>query len=82
MYLAANILYLWRHDWTGHHNGSPYYPERFLRPLWYIYWIKKEKDKVLSHLIEIAKVYIALIYVRQVMKTLIMVTRLFAERNL
>ena len=43
---------------------------------------KKEKDKGLSHLIEVAKVYSALIHVRQVIKTLIMVTRLFAERNL
>ena len=82
MYLAANILYRWRRDWTGHHNGSPYNPGHFLRPLWYIQWIKKEKDKGLSHLIEIAKVYSALIHVRQVTKTLIIVTRLCAERNL
>ena len=66
----------------GHHNGSLYYPGRFLRPPWYISWNKKEKDKVLSHLIEIAKVYRAFIHVRQVMKTLIIMTQLFAERNL
>ena len=66
---------------TGHHNGSPYYAGHFLRPLWYIQWIKKEKDKGLSHLIQIAKVYSALIDVRKVIKTLIMVTRLFAKRN-
>ena len=80
--ILPNMSYRWWHDWTGHHNGSPHYPGRFLRPLWYIKWDKKEKEKVLSHLIEIAKVYRALIHVRQVIKTLIMVTRLFAERNL
>ena len=63
-------------------HGSAYYPGHFLRPLWYIPWIKKEKDKGISPLIEIAKVYSAFIHVRQVIKTLIMVTRLFAERNL
>ena len=42
----------------------------------------KEKDKVLSHLIEIAKVYSALIHARQVIKTLIMVTQLFTEKKL
>ena len=39
----------------GHHNGSAYYPGRILRSLWYTQGNKKEKDKVLSHLIEIAK---------------------------
>ena len=82
MYLAPNMSYRWWHDWMGHHNGSLYYPGCFLRPPWYISWNKKEKDKVLSHLIEIAKVYRAFIHVRQVMKTLIMMTQLFAERNL
>ena len=33
VYLAANRLYQWRHDWTEHHNGSPYYPGHFQRPL-------------------------------------------------
>ena len=77
MYLAPNVVPV-----VTQLDGSPYYPGRFLRPPGYISWYKKEKDKVLSLLIEIAKVYRALIHVRQVMKTLIMITRLFAERNL